>query len=259
MYTHFIHTAILHIHGWKTFGGFWCFSARKFFVLFFFMRRAAGGAGKGLWGLKIVGQVQEVWLSHEHQGDPVIQTNSKHTGGFGESVGKIVFLLLESKPSLCHAVRVTSFPQLDVLQSSFPPGFLSRCRAALPNDVFCFSKATSQKWEAADQMLMPKLSWAFRSLLYVAQFGCLHILFANDPGWLVRPNLPIFPHTFPPILIQPNSSFFSRSTKTCHFSSLAKVSQNVYCTARSHHSRQHHSSQQQRCFLQTSCLPWSKQ
>lgn len=79
------------------------FFCQKVFCAFFFMRRAAAGAGKGLWGLEIVGQVEEVWLSHEHLGDPVIQTKSKHTGGFGESVGKIAFLLLESKPSLCHA------------------------------------------------------------------------------------------------------------------------------------------------------------
>lgn len=62
--------------------------------------------GEGLQGLKTSGQVEQVWLSRGDQGDPVFQTNNKHTEGLWEvwARSKIAFLLLETKHSLCRAV-----------------------------------------------------------------------------------------------------------------------------------------------------------
>lgn len=37
-------------------------------------------AGEGLWGLKTGGQVEALWLCLECRGDPVTQTNNKHSG-----------------------------------------------------------------------------------------------------------------------------------------------------------------------------------
>lgn len=39
---------------------------------------------EGLWGLKSIGQVAEVWLSQGRQEVPVIQSNNKHSWDFWE-------------------------------------------------------------------------------------------------------------------------------------------------------------------------------
>lgn len=78
------------------------------------MRRGSWRLVEVSGGLKIVGQVDKVWLSREHHGNPAIQTNSKHSGGSGGSVGKI-FVAAESKPSFCHAAWVISVLRLGVV------------------------------------------------------------------------------------------------------------------------------------------------
>ncbi len=52
------------------------------------MEEGSREASEGLWGLKTLGQVEEVWLSQGRQGEAVIQTNNKHNGGFWEVWGR---------------------------------------------------------------------------------------------------------------------------------------------------------------------------
>lgn len=125
----------------KHLGVFDAFLPESFFVLFPLWRRMAA---------KRVVRVSWVWswtgggylrgvrgiLSFK------LTTNTMEVSGKcgAEEVQDCLFVDLEQAESM--SCRVSNFFScgLDAFQGSFPIGFFSRCRAALPNDVFCFRR-----------------------------------------------------------------------------------------------------------------------
>lgn len=149
---------------------FLCFSFRH--------EKGQPGAGKSPGGgLKIVGQVEKAWLSPEHQGNPVIQTNSEHAGGQGEVRGGEQAFVMQGESILSFGVfRVPSLPVS-------PADVEQRC----PMMCCCFSETVLHNWEAADQTSMSELTRTWRSLHILFENCSLNLISSEDSRRFINP------------------------------------------------------------------------
>lgn len=175
---------------WETFFEFLMFCCQKAFCAFYFMRRRRRRrAAEGL-----VMKVSGVWSLSDrwrragclrHQGDPVIQTHNKHSGGQGES--KNAVLLLVSKWSLCHVIWVILL-FMGLIQYVLKGSFLYRLLPYIVRYMFCKQphRNIDSNWKIKCQN---SCILSMKCLRYWASLGAFMLLSVNWIIWMIQVGL----------------------------------------------------------------------